>query len=127
MKHKNGKRQVYDSQFMRSIIDEYLITGSTKKAILVKYNIRSHTAIERWMEKLGYNDHYREKVKKFAAINTPMATNNQSEDIRNLQSRIKLLEKQLAEEKLRSEAYARVIEIAENELKIPLRKKINTK
>jgi hypothetical protein len=79
------------------------------------------------MEKLGYNDHYREKVKKFAVINTPMATNKQTVDIHNLQSRIKLLEKQLAEEKLRSEAYARVIEIAENELKIPLRKKINTK
>jgi hypothetical protein len=124
---KIKKRQSYDDQFRRAVIEEYQLTGCTKEYLLSKYKIRSHCAIERWMEKLGYNDHYREKVKKFAVINTPMATNNQSEDIRNLQSRIKLLEKQLAEEKLRSEAYARVIEIAENELKIPLRKKINTK
>src|SRR5436309_1334358 len=44
-----------------------------------------------------------------------------------LQKRILELERQLEDEKLRSEAYARMIERAEKELKISIRKKIGTK
>jgi len=44
-----------------------------------------------------------------------------------LQKRIKELERQLEDEKLRSEAYARMIEKAEKELKISIRKKTGTK
>ena len=44
-----------------------------------------------------------------------------------LQKRILELERQLEDEKLRSEAYARMIEKAERELKISIRKKIGTK
>jgi len=48
-------------------------------------------------------------------------------DEHELHKRIRELERQLAEEKLRSEAYARIIDKAEKELKIPIRKKPNTK
>ena len=41
--------------------------------------------------------------------------------------KVKELEKLLDEEKLKSEMFARVIEIAENDMKIPIRKKYVTK
>ena len=44
-----------------------------------------------------------------------------------LNKRVKELEKLLQEEKLRSEMYSRVIEIAEKDLKLNIRKKSNTK
>lgn len=44
-----------------------------------------------------------------------------------LNKRIKELEKLLGEEKIRSEMYARVIEIAEKDYKLPIRKKLDTK
>ena len=44
-----------------------------------------------------------------------------------LSERIKKLEKQLLDEKIRAEMFARVIEVAETELNIPLRKKYDTK
>ena len=127
MEHKIEIRQVYDEQFKRKVIEEYLATKCSKMYLLRKYNIHFKSAIQRWMKNLGYVDVYQKKLTKFAITNTNMATNKQIEDISDLQLKIKLLEKQLEIEKLRSKAYARVIEIAEQELKIPLRKKYNTK
>jgi len=49
------------------------------------------------------------------------------ENTRELQKRIQELEQQLQDEKLRSEAYLRIIDKAEKELKIPIKKKLSTK
>jgi len=43
------------------------------------------------------------------------------------QKQIQLLKKELEDAKLLAEGYRRMIEIAETELKIPIRKKPNTK
>jgi len=127
MEQKYEIRRIYDDQFKHQVISEYLKTKCSKMSLLRKYDIHSKSAVQRWMKKYGYQDIYQEKINKFAITNTSMATNKQGEDIRDLQLKIALLEKQLEIEKLRSKAYARVIEIAEQELKIPLRKKYNTK
>ena len=47
--------------------------------------------------------------------------------VKELEKKVLELQRQLEDEKLRSEAYARIIEKAEQELKISIRKKINTK
>lgn len=127
MEQKYEIRRIYDDQFKHQVISEYLETKCSKMSLLRKYDIHSKSAVQRWMKKYGYQDIYQEKLNKFAITNTSMARNKQGEDIRDLQLKITLLEKQLEIEKLRSKAYARVIEIAEQELKIPLRKKYNTK
>lgn len=127
MEQKYEIRRIYDDQFKHQVISEYLETKCSKMSLLRKYDIHSKSAVQRWMKKYGYQDIYQEKINKFAITNTSMARNKQGEDIRDLQLKIRLLEKQLEVEKLRSKAYARVIEIAEQELKIPLRKKYNTK
>lgn len=127
MEQKYEIRRIYDNQFKHQVISEYLETKCSKMSLLRKYDIHSKSAVQRWMKKYGYQDIYQEKINKFAITNTSMARNKQGEDIRDLQLKITLLEKQLEIEKLRSKAYARVIEIAEQELKIPLRKKYNTK
>ena len=44
-----------------------------------------------------------------------------------LLEKIKLLELKLEEEKLRSEMFSRMVEIAEKDLNIPIRKKYNTR
>jgi len=44
-----------------------------------------------------------------------------------LEARIKELERLLEDEQLRSEAFSRIIDIAEREYNIPVRKKPNTK
>jgi hypothetical protein len=51
----------------------------------------------------------------------------QPSDALSQEQRIKELERLLEDEQLRSEAYRRMIEIAEKDLNIPIRKKSDTK
>jgi capsule polysaccharide export protein KpsE/RkpR len=48
-------------------------------------------------------------------------------EIRALKARIKQLERELEDSKLLTEAYSLMITTAEEQLKIPIRKKFNTK
>jgi len=119
----------YDREFKRKVVEEYLVTGCSKMFLLKKYNIQFKSAIQTWMRILGYKDPGNQLQRvKFNNLILPVVAkkidlNNNDE----LQKRIKELEQELAEEKLRSEAYARIIDKAEKELKIPIRKKLNSK
>ena len=50
--------------------------------------------------------------------------NERSEDLRE---RVKELERELEDEQLKSEAYSKLIDLAESEHRIAIRKKANTK
>ena len=120
----------YDREFKRRVIEEYLTTRCTKMFLLRKYNIQFKSAIQTWMRTLGYNDpgSQPQKFKFGQIIFTSLAKEKQNTSKpTELQKRILELERQLEDEKLRSEAYARMIERAEKELKISIRKKIGTK
>jgi hypothetical protein len=121
----------YDRAFKTKVIEEYLATGCPKMLLLRKYNIQFKSAIQTWMRVLGYNDpHTRPQRFSFGKIIfTPLAKQkkNFTANSTDLQKRIYELERQLEDERLRSEAYARMIEKAEKELKISIRKKPGTK
>ena len=128
--HKLQVRKLFDDTFKRKVIEEYLETGCCKMDLIRKYNIGFKSAIQTWMRRMGYTDTYREKKVKFGKIIAPTVapTNNPpSTDTAALQKRIRQLEQQLEDEKLRVEAYQRIIDKAEQELKISIRKKPNTK
>lgn len=128
MEHQFEIRQMFDESFKRMVIEEYLATKCSKMELLRKYNIHFKSAIQTWMKKLGYEDtgrHRRIKFDKSLPLNLAMPT--KSENIRELQKRIQELEQQLLDEKLRSDAYSRIIDKAEKELKIQIKKKLNTK
>jgi transposase len=120
--------QIYPESFKRKVIEEYLRTGVTKMALLRKYGIKTKSGIQRWMKRLGYTDvciPHRFNFGKL--ILTPLSEATKTTDVGELQKKIKELEQQLQDEKLRSEAYERIIEKAEKELKIRIRKKLDTR
>jgi transposase len=121
----------YDQAFKRKVIEEYLATGCTKMFLLRKYDIQFKSAIQTWMRILGYRDTNAEPQKfKFGKIiftSLPKNKKNSDTDSAKLQKKIVALERQLEDEKLRSEAYARIIEKAEKEFKIPIKKKPGTR
>jgi transposase-like protein len=128
MDHKIQVRKIYDDAFKRKLIQEYLETGCCKMDLIRKYNIHFKSAIQTWMRRLGYADSHRSKKIKFGRIITSQVANTTSLDgSTDLQKKIRQLERQLEDEKLRVEAYQRIIEKAEQELKISIRKKPNTK
>lgn len=89
------------------------------------------SGIQRWMKQLGYLDIHQKTRDLPPSIIPPLALKktDKQESATNqaLEQRIKELERLLEDEQLRSEAYGRMIAIAEQEYKIPIRKKSNTK
>jgi len=121
----------YSESFKRSVIDEYLRTGCTKKFLLKKYDIKMKAGIQIWMRQLGYQDTHQKPGYLGATIIPPLTTKKNHSDHpasnQELEKRIKELERLLEDEQLRAEAYERIIDIAEKEFHIPIRKKPNTK
>jgi transposase-like protein len=121
---------IYDESFKRKVIEEYLSTGCQKKDLLTKYGIGGKGALQRWMQEYGYLDWHtkrKQKIKFAFPTPIPLSMPSDSQNIHELKKKILELERQLQDEKLRAEAYSRIIEKAEQELKIPIRKKPSTK
>jgi transposase len=121
--------QIYPEKFKRQVVEEYLGGGCTKMYLIRKYGIKTKSGIQRWMKSLGYVSEETEVFRnpKFESAtfkympSKPTCSNN--DDLKMLQKRIAELERQLQDEKLRSEAYQRIIEKAEKEMHIQIRKK----
>jgi hypothetical protein len=80
------------------------------------------------MKKLGYEDTHRtQRIKFDRSLPLTLSMATKSENILELQKRVHALEQQLQDEKLRVEAYSRMIDMAEKELKVSIKKKLNTK
>lgn len=81
------------------------------------------------MRKLDYisKDSNPRPFKSFYSTPIPLSHSKNIDDPIALQSRIKNLEKQMENAQLKAVRYELMIEIAEKELKIPIRKKSGTK
>jgi transposase len=121
------------------IIQEMISSGCTKREIWKKYTGQDEEKgqLLRWMKKLGYANH---RPKKKVTLNQPTASMGrkskvqqvtpaaeQNMDQLQLQKRIFELEKQLKDAELKVIAFSTMVDIAEKEFKIPIRKKFNTK
>lgn len=112
------------------IIEDWLSSGKTKQEIWQKYTgeVTEHGKIILWMRQFGYNVPI--KRTKFKDLNSTVMSKPNKEsslEILQLQEKIKQLEKALLNSELRATAYETMIEVAEKELKINIRKKSNTK
>lgn len=118
-----------------AMIKDYLTGNYTKVGLWKKYTGQDeeHGQLLRWMRMLGYvsNETSNERKRKFLHSRIQpletLDTENSNKDPVALQKRIKELEKQLETSQLKVEGYELMIEIAEKELKIPIRKKSGTK
>lgn len=113
-----------------TMIKEYLTGQYSKVEIWKKYTGQDneHGKLLDWMRKLGYISG-QSKVRTIKPFNPVSLIMSQkpSDDPIELQRRIKELEKQLESAQLKAEGYELMIEIAEKELNIPIRKKSGTK
>ena len=98
-------------------------------SLLKKYDIRMKSGIQKWLRQLGYEDIHQKDgyLNSLIPSLATKKTNTSASKTDSLEKRIKELERLLEDEQLRSEAYSRIIDIAEKEFHIPIRKKSNTK
>lgn len=119
----------------REIVNEYF-SGNSSKTVLWKKHTgqdQEHGQILRWMRQLGFNPDLRPSFrlgKKCSILPFQPSLPVKEEKEQNpeeLKKRIKELEKQLETARIKAEGYELMIEIAEKELQIPIRKKSGTK
>lgn len=114
----------------RQIIEEWLQSGKTKREIWEKYTgrVEEKGRIFRWMRELGLDISKKQTIlSPVKSDNMAKPKNDSSLEVLQMQEKIKALEKALLNSELRATAYETMIEIAEKELKINIRKKSNTK
>ena len=119
----------YSESFKRAVIEEYISGVSTKEHIYSKYGIRGKSSLPKWMQALGYVEPYRKGI-KFEPANQPALakpSTSKPTSTLELEAKIKLLERQLEDERLRADMYNRLIDLAEKTYKIPVRKNSSTK
>ena len=115
----------------RIIIEDYLSGKETKQAVYERHTgyTSEHGKISKWMKQLGIMD----KSKKsgnfvfMAKQKKEKGQNDEDFDILKLKKRVAELEKQLQVAEMKAIAFSTMVDIAEKEFNIPIRKKHNTK
>jgi transposase len=106
------------------VVQEYLSTDLCQKELMDKYNIRGNNTIKQWMRKFDVQTPSQQQIE----LQRIMAKEKEKTPYeRELEARVKRLESQLEDEKLRTLALSTMIDIAEKELKISIRKKSGAK
>jgi hypothetical protein len=134
---KSGK--YFTKEEKHKIIQELISTNSTKTEIWKKYTGKEdHGHLLRWMKELGYDTEIKTRRRNIVSnsyllahkkIQSDNPVNNENISFENLQlkNRIADLEKQLKDAELKAIAFSTMVDIAEKEFKIPIRKKFTTK
>jgi len=125
----------FTDQEKHDLIQDYLTSGESKENIWMKYTGKSdHGRLLKWMRKFGYiSDNLNLSPKIVQELDLMAKKKSQpnlvDQDFETLQlkKRIQELEKQLRDAELKAIAFSTMVDIAEKEFKIPIRKKYNTK
>ena len=105
----------YEESLKQEVVREVLAGHISQEAGRRKYCINGHSTISNWISKFEESD---------PQNNTMDYSKSDKED---LIKRIKELERKLEDEQIRSFGYSKMIDIAEEQLKVPIRKKPDTK
>lgn len=133
-KPKRYKEHRFTVEQKHMIIHDYLLSGASRQSIWYKYTGHDNEGnrISDWMKSLGYIKDDIEKNINLASTNISEMSKYKSikpldSDTKALKSKIARLEKELEEAKIKAIAFSTMIDIAERQLNVPIRKKLNTK
>ena len=106
----------YTVEFKNKVCKEYHSGTSSKTELQRKYSIKGHDRLKQWLEKFPFFEPSTNSIQ----LTKPL-TKGQSK--LELEARIKALEQELEEAQLKQEAYRMMIDIAEKQFKIHIKKK----
>lgn len=115
------QKRYYSKTFKLQVVEEVLKGAISKEAARKKYGIRGKSAILKWMRKFEVSIHHH-VPEFFLEMKDAEKTEKEA-----LLKRIAELERALDAAQLKSEVYSKMIDVAERELKISIRKKSSTK
>jgi transposase len=127
---RNNRLYFTDNE-KRIIISDYLSGDETKLAVYNRYTgyPTENGKISTWLRKFGIDDKFIKRANFEQMPNRKEELEVESEDfeILKLKKRIEELEKQLRASEMKAIAFSTMVDIAEKQFKIPIRKKHNIK
>jgi transposase-like protein len=121
MKTKVNK---YTDDFKLMVVQDYLSTDISQSALKKKYNFGGNKNIYNWMRKFGLSKPSEDQKE----LHQVMAKEEQKSALeQELELKIRKLEEELKREQLRTKALNVMIDIAERDLKVDIRKKSGAK
>jgi hypothetical protein len=126
-----NNRLYFSDYEKRIIIDDYLSGNESKLSVYSRYTgyPSENGKITMWMRKFGIEDKF-VKNANFVSMSKQKKQEEESSDdfeMLKLKKRIAELEKQLQTAEMKAIAFSTMVDIAEKEFNIPIRKKHNTK
>lgn len=127
---RNNRLYFSDAE-KRLILEDYLSGSETKQSVYSRYTgyPSENGKINIWMRKLGMEDKYVKHTNFEGMPKRKKEIEVGSDEFETLQlkKRIEELEKQLQTAELKAIAFSTMVDLAEKEFNIPIRKKYNTK
>jgi transposase len=114
----------FTDEFKFMVIQEYLNSDISLAELKKKHSIRGNGCVSDWMRKFGTSE---VTVEQINLQRTMSKEEEKTPRERKLEAKVKELEKALEQERLRTQALDTMINIAERDLKISIRKKSGTK
>jgi transposase-like protein len=114
----------FTDEFKFMVIQEYLNSDISLTELKKKHSIRGNGCVSDWMRKFGTSE---VTVEQINLQRTMSKEEEKTPRERKLEAKVKELEKALEQERLRTLALDTMINIAERDLKISIRKKSGTK
>ena len=114
----------FTDEFKLKVVQEYLNTDVSQRELKQKYDIGGKNCITIWMRKFGLKAPSKQQME----LQRTMSKQKEKTPYeRELEAKVQKLEQQLEYEHLRTLALDTMIDIAERDLKIPIRKKSGAK
>ena len=127
---RNNRLYLSDAE-KRLIVEDYLSGNETKQSVYRRYTgyPAENGKINMWMRKLGMEDKFVRHTNFEAMSKRKKEIEVGSEEFETLRlkKRIEDLELQLKTAEMKAIAFSTMVDIAEKEFNIPIRKKYNTK
>jgi transposase len=118
MSTENGENypqtEGYSESFKMTVVAEVISGQISQRAAQIKYGIGGHCTITKWIKKYGTN----KEVKKILKVRMP----HDKLKIKELKTRVHQLEHLVTDLQLEKKALDKLIELAEREYKISIKK-----
>jgi transposase-like protein len=118
------KRTQFPDDFKLQVVQEYLSSDISLSELKKRYNILGNNNIQNWMRKFGLSEPSKEQIELHHAMAKEITKTSLELE---LELKVSKLEEELKREQFRTKALSTMIDIAERELKIDIRKKSGAK
>lgn len=121
--------KTYSEELKKQAVFRVLSGAMRKSEALREYGISSPTSLDRWIEHYGHGilSEHKELLEHMGTRKKKEAVKGEMPEIEALRRELADANKRVRAAELRAEAYSLMIDLAEKELKVAIRKKSTTK